>query len=79
MHNLNNENNIALSPYGTVSILTALLEGVQGSAQHEIQTCGGFPANRDIVRIGLRDIHRLLRVSKCKENILEINGKIQLT
>ncbi|GLV41407.1 Serpin 85F [Carabus blaptoides fortunei] len=61
LHNQNNENNIALSPYGVASILTALLEGVRGRAALEIQQCGGFPADKDVVRVGLRDIHRLLR------------------
>lgn len=44
------------------SILTALLEGVRGRAALEIQQCGGFPADKDVLRVGLRDIHRLLRV-----------------
>lgn len=63
VHNFNNENNIALSPYGAASILTSLLEGVHGPAALEIQQCGGFPPDKDVIRVGLRDIHRLLRVS----------------
>lgn len=61
-HNQNNENNIALSPYGATSVLVALTEGVQGPALDEILRASFLPLDIQITRVGLRDIHRHLKV-----------------
>ncbi|XP_060517752.1 uncharacterized protein LOC132696759 [Cylas formicarius] len=61
IHNEHNEDNIAISPYGAVSVLAALSEGLEGDAAHEIIHAGHFPKDRHIVRVGLRDIHRHLK------------------
>ncbi|KAG5867797.1 hypothetical protein JTB14_009560 [Gonioctena quinquepunctata] len=61
IHNENNENNIAISPYGALSVLIALGEGLQGDAVREIQHFGHLPNDISIIRIGLRDIHRHLK------------------
>ncbi|XP_050308854.1 uncharacterized protein LOC126745168 [Anthonomus grandis grandis] len=61
IHNEHNENNIALSPYGAFSVLAALLEGLQGEAIHEILHSTHIPKDKQVVRVGLRDIHRHLK------------------
>ncbi|XP_038209416.1 uncharacterized protein LOC119830459 [Zerene cesonia] len=60
-HNFLNENNIAFSPYGLMGILVALFEGVDGESSYQIQRCMQLPWNRNIIRIGFRDIHRTLK------------------
>ncbi|XP_044728703.1 mucin-3A [Chrysoperla carnea] len=60
-HNINNHNNIAFSPYGLTSVLIALQEGVTGEAALQIHRTARFPFDRDVIRVGFRDIHRLLR------------------
>lgn len=62
IHNENNENNIALSPYGALSVLIALGEGLQGDAVREIQQSANIPNDISTIRVGLRDIHRHLKV-----------------
>lgn len=62
-HNENNNNNIALSPYGAASVLIALSEGVQGAAFEEIKHALRQPSDTSVMRVGLRDIHRHLKVS----------------
>lgn len=62
-HNFLNENNIAFSPYGLMGILVALYEGVDGEASFQIQSGMQLPWNRNVMRIGFRDIHRTLKVS----------------
>lgn len=62
-HNANNHNNIAFSPYGLTSVLIALNEGVKGEAALQIHRLARFPFDKDVMRVGFRDIHRLLRVS----------------
>lgn len=63
LHSSQNKNNIAFSPCGLMSILVALYEGSTGKSNIEIKEALGFPAERDIVRVGVRDIHRRLRVN----------------
>ncbi|CAK1548649.1 unnamed protein product [Leptosia nina] len=60
-HNYLNENNIAFSPYGLMGILVALYEGVDGESSYQIQRSMQLPWNRNIMRIGFRDIHRTLK------------------
>ncbi|XP_031332113.1 cell wall protein DAN4-like isoform X2 [Photinus pyralis] len=60
-HNHNNGNNIALSPYGAASVLVALAEGLQGRALDEISRASLLPLEFDVMRVGLRDIHRHLK------------------
>ncbi|RZC39127.1 leukocyte elastase inhibitor [Asbolus verrucosus] len=61
IHNEDNDNNIAISPYGAVSVLVALGEGLRGSALYEIQRAANIPSDISVIRIGLRDIHRHLK------------------
>ncbi|CAG9854970.1 unnamed protein product [Phyllotreta striolata] len=61
IHNENNEDNIAISPYGALSILVALGEGLQGDAVRELQRAVHVPNDISVIRIGLRDIHRHLK------------------
>ncbi|XP_057668349.1 mucin-2-like [Diorhabda carinulata] len=61
IHNENNEDNIAISPYGALSILVALGEGIQGEAVRELQKSAHIPNDISVIRIGLRDIHRHLK------------------
>ena len=63
LHSKNNKNNIAFSPCGLMSVLVALFEGSGGKSSIELKEALNFPNERDIVRIGVRDIHRRLRVS----------------
>ncbi|KAM3958252.1 serine protease inhibitor 34 [Aphomia sociella] len=60
-HNFLNDNNIAFSPYGLMGILVALYEGVDGEASYQIQRGMQLPWNRNVMRIGFRDIHRTLK------------------
>ncbi|XP_063632920.1 transmembrane channel-like protein [Cydia splendana] len=60
-HNFLNENNIAFSPYGLMGILVALYEGVDGESSYQIQKGMQLPWNRNVMRIGFRDIHRTLK------------------
>lgn len=62
-HNFLNDNNIAFSPYGLMGILVALYEGVDGESSYQIQLGMQLPWNRNVMRIGFRDIHRTLKVS----------------
>lgn len=62
-HNFLNDNNIAFSPYGLMGIMVALYEGVDGESSYQIQRGMQLPWNRNVMRIGFRDIHRTLKVS----------------
>lgn len=62
-HNFLNDNNIAFSPYGLMGIMVALYEGVDGDSSYEIQRAMQLPWNRNVMRVGFRDIHRALKVS----------------
>lgn len=62
-HNFLNDNNIAFSPYGLMGIIVALYEGVDGESSYQIQRGMQLPWNRNVMRIGFRDIHRTLKVS----------------
>lgn len=63
LHSRLNNNNAAFSPVGLMSVLVALYEGSAGKSALELKEALKFPRERDIVRIGIRDIHRRLRVS----------------
>lgn len=63
LHSNLNKNNIAFSPCGLMSVLVALYEGSAGRSTIELKEALEFPNERDIVRVGVRDIHRRLRVS----------------
>ena len=63
LHSKLNKNNVAFSPCGLMSVLVALFEGSGGKSAVELKEALRFPRERDIVRIGTRDIHRRLRVS----------------
>lgn len=62
-HNFLNDNNIAFSPYGLMGIMVALYEGVDGESSYQIQRGMQLPWNRNVMRIGFRDLHRTLKVS----------------
>ena len=62
LHSNLNKNNIAFSPCGLMSVLVALYEGSAGRSTIELKEALEFPNERDIVRVGIRDIHRRLRV-----------------
>ena len=62
VHSRNNKNNIAFSPCGLMSVLVALYEGSGGKSAFEIKEALNFSHERNIIRVGVRDIHRRLRV-----------------
>ena len=62
LHTSLNKNNIAFSPCGLMSVLVALYEGSNGKSTIELKQALEFPNEKDIVRVGIRDIHRRLRV-----------------
>ncbi|KYM75687.1 Leukocyte elastase inhibitor [Atta colombica] len=53
--------NVAFSPTGIAFVLAALYEGSAGRGSQQIAEAIGLPTNRDVTRIGFRDIHRRLR------------------
>ncbi|XP_051164579.1 uncharacterized protein LOC127283630 isoform X2 [Leptopilina boulardi] len=53
--------NVAFSPTGLGFVLIALYEGSAGRGSKQIADCLQLPHDRQITRIGLRDIHRRLR------------------
>jgi serine protease inhibitor len=55
--------NFAFSPYGVASVLVVLFEGSRGESARQIHKALRLPWNKDVTRIGFRDIHRHLRVS----------------
>lgn len=61
-HSISNENNFAFSPCGLGSVLIALFEGSGGKSSYEMYRALHLPWERDIVRVGYRDIHRRLKV-----------------
>ncbi|XP_055544709.1 uncharacterized protein LOC129729870 [Wyeomyia smithii] len=70
-HSKGNKNNIAFSPCALSSILVALYEGADGKSAAEIHETLVFPYDKDILRVGYRDIHRRLRsYFYRKENLL---------
>lgn len=50
-----------MSPCGLASVLVALYEGSDGPSAIQIHKTMEFPWDRDLIRIGFRDIHRRLR------------------
>lgn len=63
-HSILNRNNFAFSPTALVSVLVALYEGSAGNSAGELRNVLQLPNNRDVTRVGYRDIHRRLRVSR---------------
>ncbi|KXJ70993.1 hypothetical protein RP20_CCG021838 [Aedes albopictus] len=61
LHSKGNKNNIAFSPCALASILVALYEGADGKSASEIHENLVLPYDKDILRVGYRDIHRRLR------------------
>ncbi|XP_014606975.1 PREDICTED: uncharacterized protein LOC106788324 [Polistes canadensis] len=57
----NNIGNVAFSPIGVAFVLAALYEGSAGGGSRQITDALALPHDRDITRIGFRDIHRRLR------------------
>lgn len=55
--------NVAFSPALVTFVLVAVYEGTAGRTSQQISHVLKLPRDRDITRIGLRDIHRRLRVS----------------
>ncbi|KAL1394344.1 hypothetical protein pipiens_003078 [Culex pipiens pipiens] len=71
LHSKGNKNNIAFSPCALASILVALYEGADGRSAAEIHENLVVPYDKDILRVGYRDIHRRLRsYFYQKENLL---------
>ncbi|XP_058454644.1 uncharacterized protein LOC131432415 [Malaya genurostris] len=71
LHSKGNKNNIAFSPCALASILVALYEGADGKSASEIHENLVLPFDKDILRVGYRDIHRRLRsYFYQKENLL---------
>lgn len=62
-HSILNRNNFAFSPTALMSVLVALYEGSSGRSATEMRNVLQLPNNRDVIRVGYRDIHRRLRVS----------------
>ncbi|XP_073847516.1 serpin 85F [Musca autumnalis] len=60
-HSILNRNNFAFSPTALMSVLVALYEGSNGKSSTELKNVLQLPSNRDIIRVGYRDIHRRLR------------------
>ncbi|XP_017111258.1 uncharacterized protein LOC108135149 [Drosophila elegans] len=60
-HSILNRNNFAFSPTALVSVLVALFEGSAGHSAEELRHVLQLPNNRDVTRVGYRDIHRRLR------------------
>ncbi|XP_050087974.1 uncharacterized protein LOC126572593 [Anopheles aquasalis] len=70
-HSKGNKNNIALSPCALASILVALYEGSDGRSATELYDQLVVPYDKDVLRVGYRDIHRRLRsYFYQKENLL---------
>lgn len=61
-HSLYNRNNFAFSPTALMSVIVALYEGTASRTSLELRNSTPLPANRDVIRVGYRDIHRRLRV-----------------
>uniref|UniRef100_A0A8W7PK16 Serpin domain-containing protein n=1 Tax=Anopheles coluzzii TaxID=1518534 RepID=A0A8W7PK16_ANOCL len=70
-HSKGNRNNIAFSPCSLASILVALYEGAAGNSAAELHGQLVAPYDKDVLRVGYRDIHRRLRsYFYQKENLL---------
>ncbi|XP_055912749.1 uncharacterized protein LOC129946544, partial [Eupeodes corollae] len=61
LHSILNRNNFAFSPTALMCVLVALYEGSAGRSSLEMRNCIPMPNNRDVIRVGYRDIHRRLR------------------
>ncbi|XP_055850060.1 uncharacterized protein LOC129914732 [Episyrphus balteatus] len=61
LHSILNRNNFAFSPTALMCVLVALYEGSAGRSSLEMRNCLPMPNNRDVIRVGYRDIHRRLR------------------
>lgn len=61
LHSILNRNNFAFSPTALMCVLVALYEGSAGRSSLEMRNTLLMPNNRDVIRVGYRDIHRRLR------------------
>lgn len=61
-HSILNRNNFAFSPTALMSVLVGIYEGSAGRSVTELKNVLQLPSNRDVIRVGYRDIHRRLRV-----------------
>lgn len=68
--------NVAFSPAGVGFVLAALYEGSTGRGRQQIADALGLPRDRDITRLGFRDIHRRLRVRMIPRRKLQNHGAI---
>lgn len=64
--------NLVFSPSGLMNVLVALYEGSDGRSSYEIQVGTGLPWQKELLRLGYRDVHRKLRV--CKYNFNRNRG-----
>ncbi|XP_024084653.1 serpin-Z1C-like isoform X2 [Cimex lectularius] len=55
------DENVAFSPYGLVSVALVLYEGARGPTAAEIHNTLRLPWDREVTRIGFRDMHRYLK------------------
>lgn len=62
--------NFAFSPYGVASVLVVLFEGARGDTARQVHTTLKLPWDRDVLRVGFRDVHRNLRVSSPEDQFL---------
>lgn len=71
--------NVAFSPTGVAFVLAALYEGSAGRGSQQIAHALGLPANRDVTRIGFRDIHRRLRVRSRVMRIFKLRRHLDIS
>lgn len=62
-----------------MSVLVALFEGSSGRSNIELKESLQFPIERDIIRVGQRDIHRRLRVSELTSQVPSARRYINLS
>ncbi|CAB3380186.1 Hypothetical predicted protein [Cloeon dipterum] len=53
--------NFVFSPYGATSVLCVLNEGASGRTAYQLSEVLDLPKNRQVVRVGMRDLHRDLK------------------
>lgn len=56
--------NFVFSPYGATSVLCVLNEGASGMSAVQLSTTLNLPKDIELVRVGMRDLHRHLKVKK---------------
>ncbi|XP_065340920.1 proline-rich protein 12 isoform X2 [Cloeon dipterum] len=53
--------NFVFSPYGATSVLSVLSEGASGRTAYQLNDVLDLPKNFQVVRVGMRDLHRDLK------------------